>query len=80
MVNSFNFILVRARKTTKITRYSIDSSVTMEGEREHSWTKSKCNCGFPQHMLIPKGNPEGFPAQLFVMVSNGNFDQVSISI
>lgn len=41
---------------------------------------SKCNCGFPQHLLIPKGIPEGFPAQLFVMVSDWNVDKVSINI
>jgi len=29
-------------------------------------------------MLIAKGSPEGFPCQLFVMVSNGATDQVRI--
>nr|BAN20821.1 prophenoloxidase [Riptortus pedestris] len=35
-----------------------------------------CGCGWPQHMLIPKGSPEGYLCQLFVMVSNFNDDRV----
>nr|ACM41728.1 pro-phenoloxidase 2 [Diabolocatantops pinguis] len=35
-----------------------------------------CGCGWPQHMLIPKGTPEGFPCELFVMISNFNDDEV----
>ncbi|XP_059480269.1 phenoloxidase 1-like isoform X2 [Neocloeon triangulifer] len=33
-----------------------------------------CGCGWPHHMLIPKGTPEGFPSVLFVMVSNAETD------
>lgn len=35
-----------------------------------------CGCGWPQHMLIPKGTPEGFPCELFVMISNYEDDKV----
>lgn len=35
-----------------------------------------CGCGWPQNLLIAKGSPEGFPCQLFVMVSNGEIDKV----
>ncbi|KAG8238333.1 hypothetical protein J437_LFUL018618 [Ladona fulva] len=35
-----------------------------------------CGCGWPQHMLIPKGSPEGFPCHLFVMISNIDGDRV----
>jgi tyrosinase len=37
-----------------------------------------CGCGWPQHMLVPKGSAEGFMFDLFVMVSNYNDDRVSI--
>lgn len=37
-----------------------------------------CGCGWPQHMLIPKGLPEGLQCELFVMVSNYEDDRVSI--
>ncbi|XP_067015424.2 phenoloxidase 1 [Anabrus simplex] len=35
-----------------------------------------CGCGWPQHMLIPKGTAAGYPAELFVMVSNFADDKV----
>ncbi|XP_068086719.1 phenoloxidase 1 [Anabrus simplex] len=38
-----------------------------------------CGCGWPQHMLIPKGTPEGLPAVLFVIVSDYTGDRVEQS-
>ncbi|XP_049851214.1 phenoloxidase 2-like isoform X2 [Schistocerca gregaria] len=35
-----------------------------------------CGCGWPDHMLIPKGNTDGLPADLFVMVSDYTMDRV----
>lgn len=36
-----------------------------------------CGCGWPDHMLIPKGTPEGFPVELFVMISDYKVDRVA---
>ncbi|XP_053962924.1 phenoloxidase 2-like isoform X1 [Anastrepha ludens] len=35
-----------------------------------------CGCGWPEHMLIPKGLPEGLCCELFVMVSNYDHDRI----
>uniref|UniRef100_A0A1B0CF09 Putative hemocyanin n=1 Tax=Lutzomyia longipalpis TaxID=7200 RepID=A0A1B0CF09_LUTLO len=35
-----------------------------------------CGCGWPQHMLIPKGTPEGLRCELFVMLTNYEEDRV----
>ncbi|XP_026333174.1 phenoloxidase subunit 2-like [Hyposmocoma kahamanoa] len=35
-----------------------------------------CGCGWPQHMLVPKGTEAGAQFQLFVMLSNYDFDRV----
>lgn len=35
-----------------------------------------CGCGWPQHMLIPKGTPQGLPVQLFVMITDYSKDKV----
>ncbi|KAG8035032.1 hypothetical protein G9C98_005455 [Cotesia typhae] len=35
-----------------------------------------CGCGWPQHMLCPKGSKEGFPMELFVMISDYKDDEV----
>jgi len=35
-----------------------------------------CGCGWPQHMLIPRGTPEGYPSVLFAMISNYETDWV----
>lgn len=36
-----------------------------------------CGCGWPHHMLIPKGLPEGLVFQLFVMITNFEDDRVN---
>lgn len=36
-----------------------------------------CGCGWPQHMLLPRGTAEGYPMHLFVMISNYDDDRVS---
>jgi tyrosinase len=36
-----------------------------------------CGCGWPEHLLCPKGLPEGLKSSLFVMVSNYEEDRVS---
>lgn len=35
-----------------------------------------CGCGWPQHLLIPKGSPHGMPFDLFVMITNYDQDIV----
>lgn len=35
-----------------------------------------CGCGWPQHMLIPKGKPEGMTFDLFAMISDYEEDRV----
>lgn len=77
------------RGENTITRKSTDSSVTIPFERtfrnldlnrpQDGDELSKfnfCGCGWPHHMLVPKGTPEGFPCYLFVMVSNHEDDKV----
>lgn len=43
---------------------------------ERSPNSVYCGCGWPQHMLLPKGNVHGFSATLFVMVSDFDLDKV----
>ncbi|KOC58852.1 Phenoloxidase subunit A3 [Habropoda laboriosa] len=74
-----------------IERKSTESSITIPFERtfrnldENRPTGvealdefNMCGCGWPQHMLAPKGNREGFLMELFVMVSDYTGDAVSI--
>lgn len=35
-----------------------------------------CNCGWPDHMLLPKGSSAGMSFDLFVMISNYDDDKV----
>lgn len=35
-----------------------------------------CNCGWPSHMLLPKGSASGLEYDFFVMISNYNQDRV----
>ncbi|EAA10758.2 AGAP006258-PA [Anopheles gambiae str. PEST] len=74
-----------------IVRRSDQSSVTIPYERTFRaiGTKSAptdkdalaqfrfCGCGWPQHMLVPKGSPEGVQFDLFAMVTD--FEQDSVA-
>lgn len=68
-----------------IERPSKNSSMTIPSERLFQYADvasqdsvSFSGCGWPEHMLIPKGSVAGFPCQLFVMVSDHTSDQVGI--
>ncbi|XP_049822106.1 phenoloxidase 1-like [Aethina tumida] len=73
-----------------ITRASTQSSVTIPFERTFRDLDTNrpqtgdqlaqfnfCGCGWPQHMLVPKGTPEGLQSQLFVMISDYSGDRVN---
>lgn len=67
-----------------ITRKSDDSSVTVPYEMTFGDAKtlkadnsSYDRCGWPHHLLVPKGSAEGLPAQMFVMISDYETDKVS---
>ncbi|PZC83581.1 hypothetical protein B5X24_HaOG207564 [Helicoverpa armigera] len=73
-----------------ITRLSTESSVTIPFEqtfrdlsvqsndprRPNLAEFNFCGCGWPQHMLVPKGTEAGAAYQLFVMLSNYDLDSV----
>ncbi|XP_022907914.2 phenoloxidase 1-like [Onthophagus taurus] len=69
-----------------IKRHSKESSVTIpfhktfDNETISSITQSArsdyCRCGWPEHMLIPKGTEGGMRCQLFVMISDYELDKV----
>lgn len=77
--------------TNNINRRSDQSSVTIPLERsligggkqpsaDQVAARGRfnfCGCGWPQHLLIPKGRPEGQQFDLFVMVSNIADDAVN---
>lgn len=81
-------VTVRQGQNT-ITRNSTESSVTIPFERTFRDLDSNrpvegeeldifnfCGCGWPHHLLVPRGTPDGFAAQLFVMISNYADDKV----
>ncbi|XP_049822108.1 phenoloxidase 1-like [Aethina tumida] len=78
--------------TNTINRKSTESSVTIPFERTFRNLDENrpqggdqlaqfnfCGCGWPQHMLVPKGAPEGFASQLFVMISDYSGDRIDQS-
>lgn len=74
-----------------IRRRSDESSVTIPYERSFRRIGSNfqptgqaelsqfqfCGCGWPQHMLVPRGTPEGARYDVFVMISNMADDRVN---
>lgn len=75
---------------TLINRESKNSSVTIPFEQTFRNLEDNrptggstlegfnfCGCGWPQHMLVPRGTAAGFNCQLFVMISDYQNDRVS---
>ncbi|CAK1552411.1 unnamed protein product [Leptosia nina] len=76
--------------SSTIRRSSVNSSVTIPYERTFrrqadrpgdpgSGTAAEfdfCGCGWPHHMLVPKGTTSGTPYVLFCMISDWNNDRV----
>ncbi|XP_055317646.1 phenoloxidase subunit 1-like [Sitodiplosis mosellana] len=76
--------------TSKLMRKSIDSSVTIPYDRTFPMQRDEnvflsdqpedvqtiCMCGWPQHMLLPKGPEDGYPYRIFAMISDYKFDKV----
>lgn len=75
--------------TNNIRRRSDESTVTIPYERSFRKIGRNntptgdgladfqfCGCGWPQHMLLPKGTASGTQFDLFVMVSNFENDTV----
>ncbi|XP_065201957.1 phenoloxidase 1-like [Planococcus citri] len=81
---------LRAGSNT-IERRSIESSVTAPFEQtfrsldnapltgEEAQNFNYCGCGWPDHMLVPRGTRDGYPCSLFVMISNYQDDRVENS-
>nr|CCA94920.1 hemocyanin subunit f [Euphrynichus bacillifer] len=71
---------------TIITHKSSDSAVTIDrtptfedlqkGDVVNETNSEFCSCGWPQHMLIPRGNHRGMDFQLFVMLTDWDEDHV----
>lgn len=72
-----------------IMKQSTDSSVTIPYNQTFRNLSNKptagtdkeksynfCGCGWPQHMLISKGTINGFVCELFVMISDYQYDKV----
>lgn len=68
-----------------VQRKSLDTPVTVpydktfgEADALKTDNSSHGRCGWPHHLLVPKGSAEGFHCQLFVMISNYETDKVSM--
>ncbi|OXA59799.1 Phenoloxidase subunit 1 [Folsomia candida] len=69
-----------------ITRRSIDSTLTVPWQSSVQQLRQdvingrtgavNCECGFPHHLLLPKGTEEGMAFDLFVMITNADTDFV----
>ncbi|XP_015593471.1 phenoloxidase 1 [Cephus cinctus] len=89
MIEMDKFTVTLNPGSNNVDRKSTDSSVTIPFERTFRNLEDSrpvggdaleqfnlCGCGWPQHMLAPKGSKEGFPMDLFVMISDYRGDVV----
>ena len=66
-----------------IRRCSNESSVTMTahqifGDLKTSDDEDHCHCGWPEYMLVPKGNYHGMEFEMFVMATDWDHDKVKL--
>lgn len=83
-LDKFHAELTAGKNT--ITRKSSDSSVTVShtpsfeqlqsGEGVDENTTEFCSCGWPEHLLVPRGTYKGMDFQLFVMLTDYAEDHV----
>lgn len=76
-----------AADTSTIVRNSAHSSVTVSnaptfsqlqaGEGMTENTTEFCSCGWPQHLLVPRGSDKGMEFKLFVMLTDYELDHVN---
>ncbi|XP_058835597.1 phenoloxidase 8-like [Topomyia yanbarensis] len=85
------FVVTLTPGVNRITRRSNQSSVTVAYNRTFRQIKTEaqipkkddleqfrfCGCGWPEHMLLPKGTVEGMVFDLFVMISNYAGDTIN---
>ncbi|XP_004526317.1 phenoloxidase 2 [Ceratitis capitata] len=90
MIELDKFVVSLNPGQNTIRRRSTESSVTipfdrtfrnLEASRPAAGSAEElefnfCGCGWPNHMLIPKGLPEGLRCELFVMISNYDQDRI----
>uniref|UniRef100_A0A1W7RAD7 Hemocyanin subunit 3c n=1 Tax=Hadrurus spadix TaxID=141984 RepID=A0A1W7RAD7_9SCOR len=89
MIEMDKFEAKVAPGSTAIKRESVDSSVTLSyettfdkllrGEILNAKSNEYCSCGWPEHLLIPKGNEKGMEFHLFVMLTDWLDDVVGDS-
>lgn len=70
-----------------INRNAIESSVTLAhtytfeelkaGQNTSEESSEYCSCGWPEHMLVPRGTTKGMDFELFVMCTDYTVDNVS---
>ncbi|XP_011494200.1 PREDICTED: phenoloxidase 2-like [Ceratosolen solmsi marchali] len=56
---------------------NVDENRPDEGDFQSFDEFNYCGCGWPQHMLVPKGTKQGYPMDMFVMISNYELDRVN---
>jgi hypothetical protein len=61
-----------------IVRKDIESSVARQVRSFSS--DSRCNCGWPQNLMLPAGKPEGMRYTILAMLTNDQLDKVCESI
>ncbi|OXU22254.1 hypothetical protein TSAR_002572 [Trichomalopsis sarcophagae] len=92
MIEMDKFTTQLKRGQNVISRESVDSALTIPFEatfRNVDLNRPSdqdiaaydafnfCGCGWPQHMLVPKGTKSGYPMDMFVMITNYELDRVN---
>ncbi|GAB6030166.1 Polyphenol oxidase 1 [Chamberlinius hualienensis] len=67
--------LSREKPIPELSKEKVGSAQA-DKNQELAEKKGFCGCGWPAHLLLPKGKPEGMRFQLLVMITDWEKDQV----
>lgn len=77
LVNIGENTINRKSSDAQICKWFSQESVYYQRAMEHPRADNLKVCGWPANLLLPKGNTDGYPCQLFVMVSNDSVRGIS---
>lgn len=76
-MDKFTYELTKLQDT--ITRLDTESSVARIKRKPGEKLDPKCKCGWPPHMMLPIGTPEGMAYVVFAMLTDDKLAEVSTS-
>ncbi len=75
-MDKFRWVLKRSERAVVARRASLSSIIRKPGVRVAAGAPDYCDCGWPAHLLLPRGRLAGMRFRLLVMLTDWSVDRV----